>query len=79
MDRDYHGIDGNKEVLKPVIIEDDVLIGCRSIILKGVTIGKNAVIGSGSVVTKDVPEYATSSRWQSSQSNSNKKIIKSNV
>jgi len=58
MDRDYHGIDGNAEIIKPVIIHDDVLIGCRSIILKGVTIGKNAVIGSGAVVTKDVPEYA---------------------
>lgn len=42
---------------QPVIIEDDVWIGCMSIILKGVTIGRGAVIGAGSVVTKDVPPY----------------------
>lgn len=38
----------------PIIIEDDVFIGARSIILKGVRIGRGAVIGAGSVVTKDV-------------------------
>ena len=40
-----------------VLIGDDVWIGCRVIILPGVTIGKGAVIGAGAVVTKDVPEY----------------------
>lgn len=40
---------------KPIIIEDDVLIGARCIILKGVTIGARSIIGSGSVVTKDIP------------------------
>ena len=39
----------------PVIIEDNVFIGARSIILKGVTIGNGAVIGAGSVVSKDIP------------------------
>jgi len=39
-----------------VIIEADVFIGGRSIILKGVRIGQGAVIGAGSVVTEDVPE-----------------------
>lgn len=33
-------------------------IGARSIILKGVHIGKGAVLAAGAVVTKDVPEYA---------------------
>lgn len=37
-------------------IEDDVWIGCKSIILKGVTIGKGSIVAAGSVVTKDVPE-----------------------
>lgn len=39
----------------PIVIEDDVLIGARSIILKGVTIGARSVIGAGSVVTKSIP------------------------
>jgi maltose O-acetyltransferase len=42
----------------PVIIEDDVWIGSRVIILKGVTIHKGAVIGAGSIVTKSVEEYS---------------------
>lgn len=39
-----------------VIIEDNVFVGMNSIILKGVKIGKNSVIGAGCVVTKDIPE-----------------------
>lgn len=54
MDRNYHGIDG-PEVIKPVIIEDNVWIGCRAIVLPGVRIGSYSVVGAGSVVTKDVP------------------------
>ncbi len=42
----------------PVIIEDHAWICSRAIILPGVTIGKCAVVASGSVVTQDVPEYA---------------------
>lgn len=43
---------------KPVIIEDDVWIGAKVIILPGVHIGTGAVIGAGAVVTKNVPDYA---------------------
>lgn len=43
---------------KPIIIEDDVWIGSRVILLPGVTIGKGAIVGAGSVVTKDVGENA---------------------
>lgn len=39
----------------PVIIEDNVWIGAGAIILPGVRIGENSVIGAGSVVTKDIP------------------------
>ena len=38
----------------PIIIGDDVFIGARAIILKGVKIGRGAVVAAGSVVTKDV-------------------------
>lgn len=40
----------------PVTICDDVWIGSGAVILPGITIGKNSVIGAGSIVTKDVPE-----------------------
>lgn len=41
----------------PIVIEDHVLIGARSIILKGVTIGEGSVIGAGSVVVKSIPPH----------------------
>jgi len=43
--------------IKPVSIGNDVWIGARVIILPGVTIGKGSIIGAGSVVTKDIPDY----------------------
>lgn len=39
------------------VIEDDVWIGDRAIILRGRTIGRGAIIGAAAVVTKDVPPY----------------------
>jgi len=41
-----------------IIIEDDVWIGHGAIILSPVKIGRGSIIASGSVVTKDVPEYS---------------------
>jgi acetyltransferase-like isoleucine patch superfamily enzyme len=64
MDTDAHPIDyleRRKPVTNdntpslPIHIKDDVWIGARCIILKGVTIGERTVIGAGSVVTSDIP------------------------
>ena len=38
-----------------IVIEDNCFIGTKAIILPNVTIGKNSIVGAGSVVTKDVP------------------------
>nr|WP_239472900.1 DapH/DapD/GlmU-related protein [Bacteroides caecigallinarum] len=48
-------IDGPQCGSSPIVIEDDVLIGTRCIILKGVTIGARSIIAAGSVVTKSIP------------------------
>lgn len=40
---------------EPIILEDNVLIGFNSIILKGVVIGENSIVAAGSVVTKSIP------------------------
>jgi acetyltransferase-like isoleucine patch superfamily enzyme len=42
-------------VTEPVVIEENVWIGANSVILPGVRIGRNSVIGAGSVVTKEIP------------------------
>jgi acetyltransferase-like isoleucine patch superfamily enzyme len=42
---------------KPVTIEDDVWIGCNSVILEGVRIGNCSIVGAGSVITKNVPSW----------------------
>ncbi|QFG27359.1 sugar O-acetyltransferase [Actinomadura sp. WMMB 499] len=43
------------EGAEPIVIGDNVWLGGGAIVLAGVTIGANSVIGAGSVVTKDVP------------------------
>ncbi len=47
------------ELGRPVRIGRDVWIGGGAVLLPGVTVGDNAIIGAGSVVTRDVPEGAT--------------------
>jgi len=39
-------------------IKDKAWIGFNSIILKGVTIGEGSIVGAGSVVTKDIPDWS---------------------
>jgi acetyltransferase-like isoleucine patch superfamily enzyme len=43
---------------RPIIVEKDVWIGFRAIILKGVTVHRGSIVAAGSIVTKDVPPYA---------------------
>lgn len=43
---------------KEVVIEDDVWIGARAIILPGVLVGKGSIVAAGAVVAKDVPRYS---------------------
>lgn len=62
MDSNFHeDYDRSKKPKgKEINIGDDVLIGAKSIILKGVTIGTGSIVGAGSVVTKDIPEFTVS-------------------
>jgi acetyltransferase-like isoleucine patch superfamily enzyme len=60
-DSDFHGVHPEKRSspnVAPVSIGDNVWIGTEAIILKGVNIGKDAVIGARCVVTRDVPQGA---------------------
>lgn len=43
---------------REVVIGDDVWLGTRVMIMPGVNIGKGVIVAAGSVVTKDLPEYA---------------------
>lgn len=61
---DFHSLDAHirrssedfqYKKCEPIVIEDNVFIGAKSLILKGVSIGENSIIGAGSVVTKSIP------------------------
>lgn len=64
-DTDFHSLqadqrtglleDGSYIEQAPVVIEENAFIGAHSTILKGVTIGRNSIIGAGSVVSKSIP------------------------
>lgn len=43
------------EAAKPITVDDNVWIGGGAIVLPGVTVGQNSVVGAGAVVTRDVP------------------------
>lgn len=62
---DFHSLDprirtSSKDIhhraKAPVVIKDNAFIGAKVIVLKGVTIGENSIIGAGSVVTRSVPD-----------------------
>jgi acetyltransferase-like isoleucine patch superfamily enzyme len=57
MDTDYHGIGTNPPEHKPTILEEGAWLGQYSAILKGITVGRGAIVSAGSVVVKDVPPF----------------------
>lgn len=52
---DAHFDDPRSSKSKPITVEDNVWIGANVMVLKGVIIGRNSLIGAGSVVTKSIP------------------------
>lgn len=54
-DGDFHLDDPRVGAPKPVTIHDNVWLGYGVIVMKGVTIGENSIIGMNSVVTRDIP------------------------
>ncbi len=65
VDTDFHSIDPARReagwddiACAPVHIGDDVFIGTRALVLKGVRIGRGAIVGAGAVVTRSVPDFA---------------------
>ncbi len=52
LDTTSHGIKWKKHT---IIIEDGCFIGANTVICSSVTIGKNSIVGAGSIVTKDIP------------------------
>lgn len=64
-DSDFHPLSGSERAkfsdniaTAPVILEPDVWLAARSMVLKGVRIGRGAVVAAGAVVTKDVPAHS---------------------
>jgi acetyltransferase-like isoleucine patch superfamily enzyme len=59
MDNDFHRIEPERRLewpeSKPIVIEDNVWLGARVIVLGGVTIGEGSCIGAGSLVIDDIP------------------------
>jgi acetyltransferase-like isoleucine patch superfamily enzyme len=64
-DTDFHGIDPSERRVyttssiktAPIHIKKNSFIGSHTLVLKGVTIGEGAIVGAGSVVTKDLPDF----------------------
>jgi maltose O-acetyltransferase len=58
LDNDYHRVEPERRLerppSRPIVVEHNVWVGARSIILAGVTIGTGSCVGAGSVVTRDV-------------------------
>ncbi|MCI4671014.1 MAG: acyltransferase [Bacteroidia bacterium] len=59
MDSDFHDVNDRLAEGKggSIVIKDGAWVATRAMVLKNVTIGKGAIVASGAVVTKDVPDY----------------------
>ena len=59
MDNNFHRLEPDRRdempPSRPIILEENVFLGARVIVLGGVTIGRDSVVGAGSVVTRDIP------------------------
>ena len=59
LDNAYHHVEPERRLERPesqpIIIEENVWLGARTIVLPGVTVGRDSCVAAGSVVTKDVP------------------------
>ena len=59
MDNDFHRLEPERRQERPpsspIILEENVWLGARVIVLPGVTIGEGSVVGAGSVVTRSIP------------------------
>lgn len=58
---DYHVGDDYMDlgyIVKPIVLKKGCLVGMESFVMPGVTIGEGAVVGAGSLVTKDVPAWS---------------------
>ena len=62
MDNDFHHLEPERRNQRPesapIVLEENVWLGARVIVLRGVTIGAGSVIGAGRVVTKNIPPRA---------------------
>ena len=60
MDNDYHDTEDHQKLgaSAPIVIEDDVWIGARVIVLRGSIIGRGSVIGANSLVKGEIPPYS---------------------
>ncbi len=59
IDNDFHRLEPERRnelpSSKPIVLEENVWLGARVIVLRGVTIGAHSVVGAGSVVSRDIP------------------------
>lgn len=60
VDNDFHDVHrrGVRPPSQPVVVEDHVWIGAKASILRGVRVGRGAIIATGAVVTRDVPPFS---------------------